>query len=121
MYRLSKIFTFEASHRLPNHDGKCARMHGHSWVGRIICEGDALQLKGPQAGMLVDYGKMKEALDPVVENYLDHYHLNETTGLKNPTSEELARWIYNLVKPKLQSLKAVEVCETCTTSCYYEP
>ncbi len=121
LYRLSKSFTFEAAHQLPSHDGTCSRLHGHSWVGKIVCAGETLQTKGPKAGMLVDFYSMKEALDPIVEGYLDHYYLNDSTHLKNPTSEELARWVYDMVKPRLSQLISVEIQETCTSSCIYQP
>lgn len=121
MFTLSKSFRFEASHQLPNHDGKCARLHGHSWVGKVYCRGEQLQTTGPKAGMLVDYADIKAALKPLLDEKLDHWHLNDSTGLVNPTSEEVSRWIYQQLKPLLPSLFAVEIQETCTSSCVYEP
>lgn len=121
MWTLEKEFRFEASHVLPHHDGKCARLHGHSWKGRLICEGETLHQSGPKAGMLVDYHDMTSVIKPLVEEYLDHYHLNESLALENPTSEEVARWIYDQVKPQLPSLVAVVVEETCTSRCTYSP
>jgi len=51
---------------------------------------------------------------------LDHYYLNESTKLENPTSEELARWIYEKLKlAGLPGLDAVEIRETCTSGCIY--
>lgn|ERR1700734_1619846 len=123
-YKLRKKFTFEASHQLPHHDGKCQRLHGHSWVGWLIVEGNYLVVEGtcdPQSGMLVDYGRISAVIKPLVEQFLDHHHLNETTGLENPTSERLAWWIYNQVKPLLPQLTAVRIDETCTASCTYRP
>lgn len=121
MWILSKDFRFEASHQLPSHDGKCNRLHGHSWKGSLICQGDTLESTGAKIGMLVDYGDMKAAIEPIVFNHLDHYHLNETTGLINPTSEELSRWIFGQVKSNLPSLVAVVIEETCTSRCEYRP
>jgi 6-pyruvoyltetrahydropterin/6-carboxytetrahydropterin synthase len=121
MFTLSKEFRFEASHQLPAHDGKCARLHGHSWVGWVYCQGPELQTTGPKAGMLIDFADLKTLLKPLLEEHLDHHHLNETTGLANPTSEELARWIYKRLKPQLPSLLAVEIRETCTSRCRYQP
>lgn len=121
MFRLVKEFTFEASHQLPDHDGKCRRLHGHSWRGRLILEGTTLQPIGPKKGMLIDYADVKAALEPLVNDYLDHYHLNDSTGLDNPTSENLAKWIYYRLAAKLPLLKAVEILETCTCSCTYTP
>jgi 6-pyruvoyltetrahydropterin/6-carboxytetrahydropterin synthase len=123
MFRLEKRFAFEAAHRLPNHDGKCARLHGHSWKGVVVVQGGVLQREGPKAGMLVDFGDLKAAIDPIVEKYLDHWELGETTGLANPTSEELARWIYNKLKGAgrglLEGLICVRIEETCTSAAEY--
>lgn len=121
MFKLTKSFRFEASHQLPSHDGKCARLHGHSWVMELVLEARDVQTYGPQIGMVIDYGRVKEAVQPLIESHLDHWHLNNTTGLANPTSEELARWVYNHVKDKLPCLAAVIIHETCTARCEYWP
>lgn len=119
-FTLTKEFRFEASHVLPSHPGRCRRLHGHSWLMRVVLRGKDLFSEGPQAGMLRDYGDISRVVRPLVEDYLDHYHLNATTGLMNPTSEELARWIFEKIHPNLPELVAVEVDETCTSSCHYE-
>ena len=119
-WTLEKEFTFEASHQLPQHSGKCRRLHGHSWKGRLVCEGHQLHKSGSSTGMLVDFGDMKEAIEEVVEKYLDHWHLNESLSMENPTSEAVARWIYDRVKDKVPLLKAVIVDETCTCRCIYK-
>lgn len=119
MFRLEKEFRFEASHQLPGHDGKCRRLHGHSWRGRIILEGKTLQPSGPKKGMLLDYADVKAALEPLLNDFLDHFHLNDSTGLENPTSENIAKWVYYRLADKLPLLKAVEIQETCTCSCTY--
>jgi 6-pyruvoyltetrahydropterin/6-carboxytetrahydropterin synthase len=120
-WRLEKEFRFEASHQLPHHDGKCQRLHGHSWVGRLVCEGSALHGSGPKQGMLTDFSDMKKAIHSLVEEYLDHWHLNDSLKMESPTSEEVARWIYNQVKPRLPELTAVILEETCTSRCEYRP
>lgn len=119
MFRLEKQFRFEAAHRLPHHDGKCARLHGHSWVGRLVVEGQALHGAGPKVGMLVDYSDLSAAIAPVVEEFLDHHYLNETLGMESPTSELIAEWVFNRLKPQLPDLKAVVIEETCTARCEY--
>lgn len=121
MWRLEKEFTFEAAHQLPHHDGKCRRLHGHSFKGRLVCEGPELQSQGPSQGMLLDYADMKAVMKPLLENYLDHHHLNETLKIESPTAEEIARWIYLQIKPKLSALVAVVIDETCTSRCEYRP
>jgi 6-pyruvoyltetrahydropterin/6-carboxytetrahydropterin synthase len=117
---LGKEFRFEAAHELPHHDGKCARLHGHSWRGVVYVSGTALHKSGPKAGMLIDYSDIKHFLKPLLDDHLDHYFLNKTTGLENPTSEEIARWIFEqLEKQGLAGLLAVRIDETCTSSCVY--
>jgi 6-pyruvoyltetrahydropterin/6-carboxytetrahydropterin synthase len=114
--RLSKSFGFEAAHDLPTFppDHKCRRLHGHSFRFEVIIEGEV----DPSLGFLVDYGDIKKAADPIVKR-LDHYYLNEIEGLANPTSENLAAWIYHRLKPALPQLACIIVRETCTSSCEY--
>jgi 6-pyruvoyltetrahydropterin/6-carboxytetrahydropterin synthase len=114
--RLSKSFHFEAAHDLPTFpDGhKCRRLHGHSFRFDVVVEGEV----DPAKGYLIDYGDIKKAAEPVVRR-LDHYYLNEISGLENPTSENLARWLWGELKPLLPELSAIVVHETCTTTCEY--
>ncbi|MEK6676895.1 MAG: 6-carboxytetrahydropterin synthase QueD [Planctomycetota bacterium] len=114
--RLVRTFTFEAAHRLPQApvEHKCARLHGHSFRVDIVCEGKT----DAQKGWLVDYGEIKVAFEPLMEQ-LDHQYLNEVPGLENPTAENIAVWIWHRLKPKLQFLAEVSIAETCNTSCVY--
>ena len=120
MFRLEKEFRFEASHQLPHHDGKCARLHGHSWKGRVVLQGSNLIKEGPKAGMLIDYTDISAPIKRLVEEVLDHRHLNDSTKLENPTSEELARWIFEELQQDFKELLlAVIIEETCTSRCEY--
>lgn len=114
--RLSKSFTFEAAHWLPTFpDGhKCRRLHGHSFKFDVVVEGEV----EPEKGYLIDYGDIKAAANPIVRE-LDHYLLNEIKGLENPTSEMIARWLFDRIKSQLPMLSAIIVYETCTSSCEY--
>jgi 6-pyruvoyltetrahydropterin/6-carboxytetrahydropterin synthase len=114
--RLTKTFRFEAAHHLPTFpDGhKCRRLHGHSYRFDVIVEGEV----DPQKGYLIDYGQMQQVIDPIVRR-LDHYCLNEIEGLANPTSEVLARWLWERIRPGMPMLAAVVVHETCSTACEY--
>jgi len=119
-WSIYKEFRFEAAHSLPKHEGKCRRLHGHSWVGRVYVKGHTLCEAGSEKGMLMDFGVIESYIKPIREKYLDHYYLNETTELENPTSEELARWIYEKLElAGLPGLDAVEIRETCTSGCIY--
>lgn len=119
MWTLAKEFKFEASHQLPHHDGKCARLHGHSWKGVVYVKSDILQTKGSKAGMVIDYADITKAIKPLVENYLDHWHLNDTLGIENPTSEKVAQWIFRQLKSTGFPVSAVSISETCTSECVY--
>ncbi len=111
-----KEFTFEAAHRLPNvpPGHKCSRLHGHSFHVRLTLSGDL----DPLYGWLMDFSDIKQSFKPVYER-LDHHYLNDIPGLENPTSENLAIWIWNEMKPHLPQLSAVEIRETCTSGCIY--
>lgn len=118
-WAITKTFRFEAAHHLPNHDGKCARVHGHSWVADVEVTGPHLVEDGPKVGMVLDYGTISDAVDPIVEGTLDHYDLNVTTGLDNPTSEAIAKWLFDQLDTVLPGLIAVTIHETCTSACRY--
>jgi 6-pyruvoyltetrahydropterin/6-carboxytetrahydropterin synthase len=111
-----KEFSFEAAHRLPFvPDGhKCARLHGHSYRVEVRLSGPV----DPATGWLMDFGDLKDAFRPLLDR-LDHYYLNDIEGLENPTSENLARWIWQRLEPMLPELNAVVVRETCTTGAIY--
>ena len=112
-----KQFEFEAAHRLPNAPPghKCARLHGHSFRVSVHVRGDV----DLRAGWVMDFGEIKAAFKPLLDR-LDHYYLNEIEGLENPTSENLARWIWKRLKPNLPSLCKVVINETCTSGCIYQ-
>ena len=111
-----KAFTLESAHRLPNVPAghKCARVHGHSF--RV-----ELHVSGPvdeHLGWVMDFADVKAAFDPLYRR-LDHHYLNDVPGLENPTSENLAKWIWQRLKPTLPQLSAVVVHETCTSGARY--
>ena len=112
-----KTFNLECAHRLPNvpPGHKCARVHGHSF--RVD-----LHVRGPvdaRLGWVMDFADVKAAFAPLYEQ-LDHQYLNEVAGLDNPTSENLARWIWDRLRPALPWLARVVVHETCTSGCSYQ-
>ncbi|GAA1033077.1 6-carboxytetrahydropterin synthase QueD [Virgisporangium ochraceum] len=109
-------FTFEAAHRLPEvPDGhKCARLHGHSYRVEVHVRGEV----DPSTGWIMDFADMRSAVKPVLDR-LDHYYLNEVPGLENPTSENLAVWIWDQLAVALPLSKIV-VRETCTSGCTYQ-
>ncbi|HLH53108.1 MAG TPA: 6-carboxytetrahydropterin synthase QueD [Verrucomicrobiae bacterium] len=113
---LRKTFQFEAAHLLPGlpKSHKCRRLHGHSFQAEIVVAGDL----DPKLGWVMDYADITKAFKPLWEK-LDHRYLNEVLGLENPTSENIAIWIWKGLKPRLPLLVEVVVAETCTAKCVY--
>jgi len=113
---LRKTFQFEAAHLLPHlpESHKCRRLHGHSFRVEIAVEGEL----DPKLGWVMDYAELSAAFKPLWAK-LDHYYLNEVPGLENPTSERIAIWIWERLKPHLPWLTEVVVAETCTARCIY--
>ena len=111
-----KSFTLEAAHRLPNvpEGHKCARLHGHSFRVELHVAGEP----GADSGWVMDFADIKAAFAPLYAR-LDHHYLNDVEGLENPTSERLAMWIWERLKPALPLLSEVVVHETCTSGCRY--
>jgi 6-pyruvoyltetrahydropterin/6-carboxytetrahydropterin synthase len=113
---LRKTFQFEAAHLLPllPKSHKCRRLHGHSFQVEIVVTGEC----DAKLGWVMDYAAITEAFRPLHQR-LDHYYLNEVSGLENPTSENIAIWIWRKLKPRLPRLSEVVVAETCTARCIY--
>ncbi|EIJ42267.1 queuosine biosynthesis protein QueD [Beggiatoa alba B18LD] len=111
-----KRFSIEAAHRLPHvpEGHKCARLHGHSFQVSLYVSG-AVDV---HTGWIMDFGDIKSAFQPLYAQ-LDHHYLNEIAGLENPTSENLARWIWQRLKPVLPALSKIVIEETCTSGCVY--
>jgi len=111
-----RVFQVEAAHRLPNvpEGHKCARLHGHSFRIEVHVSGPV----GLEDGWVMDFAELRQIFQPVFEQ-LDHHYLNDIEGLENPTSEHLARWIWQQLKPVLGGLTKIIVQETCTAGCIY--
>ncbi len=111
-----KEFRFEAAHDLPfvPEGHKCGRLHGHSYRVVVHATGPV----DPLTGWLMDFGDITAAFKPVLDR-LDHHYLNDIEGLENPTSENLARWIWQRLRPTLPAISQIVVRETCTTGAIY--
>lgn len=113
---LWRHFRFEAAHRLPHvpEGHPCGRMHGHGFEVIVhACEDVA------GADMGTDLDRIAALWEPLHQT-LDHACLNDIDGLENPTSEMLARWIWQRLLPVLPSLSWVTVYETVTAGCHYD-
>ena len=109
---LNVKFTFAASHFLTEYHGKCENLHGHNYT--LI-----VSIIGPvkKDGMVIDYKEIKKIVNGKVVEKLDHSHLNDT--IKNPSSENIAVWIWNHLKNDLP-LKKIKLYETDNYYCEYE-
>jgi 6-pyruvoyltetrahydropterin/6-carboxytetrahydropterin synthase len=120
MFYLSVSDSFSAAHRLCGYEGACSNLHGHNWkvrVGLVAKELDSI-------GMAMDYGIIKQILSGILAE-LDHAYLNEVSCLNgmNPTSENLARYVYERMEKELlnqpASIHEVEICESERSSVVY--
>ena len=111
-----RSFTFESAHYLPKvpEGHKCGNMHGHTYTVDVRLEGDV----DPVAGWVRDFGDIKEAFRPL-EAMLDHRLLNDVPGLDNPTSEHLARWLWDRLILDLPELVTIRVSETAHSGVVY--
>ena len=76
---------------------------------------------GERTGWVMDFADLKQAFQPLF-NQLDHHCLNDITGLENPTSENLACWVWSRLESEIPNLGKVVVQETCNAGCiYYGP
>ncbi len=109
-------FKFDAAHLLPNlpPEHKCSRLHGHTFRAVIHLEARVRR----ESGWVRDFGEIKRLCIPVIDE-LDHKYLNDIPGLSNPTSENIARWVWNRLKPVIPELSMVEIKETTSTGCRY--
>jgi 6-pyruvoyltetrahydropterin/6-carboxytetrahydropterin synthase len=106
---IRKQFAFEAAHVLPYHQGKCSRLHGHSYRLDVSVAG-ALAAAGPASGMVIDFDELARIVRATVIEKLDHTHLNDT--IENPTSENIVVWIWRRLAPQLTGLSELILWET---------
>jgi len=108
-------FGFEAAHLLPHvpEGHKCARLHGHSYRVQVHVHGAV----DSRSGMVVDFADIQAACAPL-RDQLDHRYLNDIEGLDNPTSENLACWLWDRLAPALDLCRVV-IRETCTSGVEY--
>jgi 6-pyruvoyltetrahydropterin/6-carboxytetrahydropterin synthase len=92
--RLCREFYFDAAHYLPHYKGKCEKLHGHTYKLEVVIDGDV-----QKDGMVVDFVKMKEIVETLVLEKLDHQELNKI--FDNPTAEHILEWISMQLKANL--------------------
>lgn len=119
--RISRHFTFEASHVLPEHTGKCAHLHGHSYGLDVVIAGQI----DPATGFVMDYTNLNALVKYHVIDHLDHTHLGQGSALSKdgqfadpyfgitfyPSAENLARAIFKVLQPLINDVKGVQLVE----------
>ena len=111
-----KVFNFDAAHRLPNvgRGHKCSQLHGHSFSVEIHIQGSV----NPHSGWVMDFADIAAACQPIIDQ-LDHKYLNDIDGLDNPTSENIAKWIWKHLRLALPQLSKIVVQESPESGCIY--
>lgn len=121
MYTIQKKYAACCSHVLEGlPDGHpCGRLHGHNYEFEFVIESERLN----EVGFVVDYREMDRIVKPLVDDVLDHHHLNGIPALsgRNPSAENIASWLFAKVGPQLLPAKlvAVRVSETPKTWAEY--
>ncbi|MDO5522956.1 MAG: 6-carboxytetrahydropterin synthase [Bacteroidia bacterium] len=118
MYKISKQFEFSAAHSLyglPD-DHPCTRLHGHNYVVTVHLRSKELN----ETGFVKDYNELS-VVKKYIDEHIDHRNLNEIMDPFNSSAENIAKMLYDVFKPMISELYAVEVSETPKTSAIYEP
>ena len=112
-----KKFTFDSAHSLPNvpDDHKCKEVHGHNYHLTIYIENELVE----KLDWVMDFAVVKKVVDPII-NIVDHKYLNDIEGLKNPTCERIAIWLWDRIKEGIPSLIKIELNETPTSGVVYK-
>ena len=121
MYSVSVLDSFSSAHFLRGYKGKCENLHGHNWKVSLSIQSKRLDKRG----MVLDFKDLKVMLNEITSD-LDHCCLNDHTFFKkvNPTSENIAAYIYKCVKNKIKekNISGIEVSvwETDTSCATYK-
>jgi 6-pyruvoyltetrahydropterin/6-carboxytetrahydropterin synthase len=122
MFELSVEVSFSAAHQLRGYKGKCENMHGHNWKVQVSVMSEDLN----DIDLVIDFHDLKKMAREVIAP-LDHAYLNDIFPFteKNPSSENMAKWIFDCMKKKIADnavrVSAVTVWESDTSSAtYYE-
>jgi len=119
---VTKEFSFDMGHRLPNHDGKCKNIHGHTYRLQVTTKGDVNASEGsPKEGMVVDFSDIKSVVKTFINEYLDHYFMVHEKDQPThkflidnnfavtavpfvPTAENMCEWMFNMLSEDINKL-----------------
>jgi 6-pyruvoyltetrahydropterin/6-carboxytetrahydropterin synthase len=123
MRAITKIFEFEAAHRLLNYRGVCANLHGHRWRLEVSVKQIADQLDDQD--MIMDFVDLKGIVMAKVINKLDHLYINDVLGNKQqPTAEVMVEWMAKQIQTMLPEgilLRRLKLWETSTSYIEWRP
>ncbi|HNW25338.1 MAG TPA: 6-carboxytetrahydropterin synthase QueD [Candidatus Gastranaerophilaceae bacterium] len=116
MFELKIQMYFSAAHHLLNYEGDCENQHGHNWLVEVFVQGNSLD----KSNILIDYKILKKELKAVLD-ILDHQDINNLPEFKgiSPSSEIIAKFIYEKMKEKIKIVSKVSVWETPTSCASY--
>jgi len=111
-----KKFNIESARSLPNLSSEhpCSQLHGHSFEIILKVSGELNE----KTGFIIDFQEIEDSFNPI-RKLLDHAYLNDIKGLENPTSENMCKYIWEEIKPKISGLVEIEIKETYSTGCIY--
>ncbi len=113
---ITKQFRFEAAHSLPNHDGKCRNLHGHSYLLEVTISGDIVS-DGPKTGMIMDFSDLTKIVDEEIINQWDHQFLNDILPFTT-SAEHLAQECFRRLQNRKLNIERIRLWET--SKCYVE-
>ena len=120
MFELTVKSQFNSAHQIRDYGGKCEELHGHNW----LVEARVTKTDVAEDGMVIDFAVLKKKLNLILDD-LDHKFINDLEAFKklNPTSENMARYIYqrlsNMLNDNDATLSSVSVWETDTSCATY--
>jgi 6-pyruvoyltetrahydropterin/6-carboxytetrahydropterin synthase len=120
MFELTIETYFSAAHQIRGYRGECEKLHGHNWKVQVHVVAEKLN----EIDIVIDFHELKRLTEEVVAP-LDHSFLNDIFPFteKNPSSENIAKWIYDSLRKKINNgnnhLSAVTVWESETSSAAY--
>jgi len=117
MFSIKIEAVFSAAHNLRGYKGNCEELHGHNWKVDLVVSSVMVD----KLGMVMDFRELRNKLDNVLQE-IDHKYLNNIAYFKeiNPTSENIAKYLFDILKPQVANLKSVTVWESATSSAIYE-
>ena len=117
MFRLKRKYEFHAARKLTalkeNHP--CSELHGHTFSITVEVAGEELT----NEGWMVDFYDIDSLYQEKIHKCLDHKYLNDIEGLSNPTTEQIAMWIWHELKNDLSGLYSISVSEGSSYGCKY--